>query len=116
MLAPKMSDPHSDDEKPLDPAQARIVARMRRMMLISGLTTALGIAAILGVIGYRVFRNDSSVRDVTALVPKGARIMQTAVSGDLVIVTLDIGGVTEMRSFDAKTLRQVARLRFAQEP
>ncbi|MGZ5811068.1 MAG: hypothetical protein ACXWKC_13465 [Xanthobacteraceae bacterium] len=111
-----MSDPDSADEKPLDPAQAHIVARMRRMMLISGLTTALGIAAILGVIGYRVFKSDGTVRDVTALVPKGARIVQTAVAGDLIVVTLDIGGVTEIRSFDARTLRQVARLRFAQEP
>jgi hypothetical protein len=106
----------SEDEKPLDPAQARIVARMRWLMLISGFATVLGIFVVFGVIGYRVFRSDSTVRDVTAALPKGARIVQTAVAGDLVVVTLDIAGVTEVRSFDAKTMRQVARLRFVQEP
>lgn len=111
-----MNVANSDDEKPLDPVQARIVARMRRMMLVSGLTTVLGIAAVLGVIGYRLLRTDNAVRDVTALLPKGARIVQTAVAGDLVVVTLDISGVMEIRSFDARTLRPVARLRFAQEP
>lgn len=111
-----MNVANSDDEKPLNPVQARIVARMRRMMLVSGLTTVLSIAAVLGVIGYRLLRTDKAVGDVTALLPKGARIVQTAVAGDLVVVTLDISGVTEIRSFDARTLRPVARLRFAQEP
>ena len=50
-----MSNPQTDDEKPLDPAAARIVARVRWLMLISGVTTLLGIAAVIGVIGYRVF-------------------------------------------------------------
>jgi hypothetical protein len=111
-----MSDPNSDDDKPLDPAQARIVAKVRWLMLISGFATLLGIAVVIGVIGYRVFRADGSVTDVTALLPKGARIVQTAVAGDYVVVTLDIGGATEIRAFDARTLRQTARLRFAQEP
>ena len=53
---------------------------------------------------------------MTALIPKGAKIVQTAVAGDYVVVTLDVGGATEIRSFDARTLRQVGRLRFAMEP
>lgn len=86
-------------------------------MLISGLATVLGIAVVITVIGYRVFRSDgSTASDVTAQLPKGARIQNTAVAGDYVVVTLDIGGVTEIRSFDAKTLRPVGRLRFATEP
>jgi hypothetical protein len=38
------------------------------------------------------------------------------VAGDYVVVTLDVGGVTEIRSFDARTLRPAGRLRFASEP
>ena len=53
---------------------------------------------------------------MTAQLPKGARIVSTAAAGDYVVVTLDVGGVTEIRSFDARSLRQVGRLRFAQEP
>jgi hypothetical protein len=111
-----MNDPQSDDEKPLDPAQARIVAKVRWLMLISGLATVLGIAVVVGVIGYRVFRTDGSSSSITALLPKGARIVATAVAGDIVVITLDIGGATEIRSFDARSLRPTGRLRFAVEP
>ena len=111
-----MTDLPPEAEKPLSPEQAQLVAKVRWLMLISGVATLLGIAVVVGVIGYRVFRADTSVADVTALIPKGAKIVQTAVAGDYVIVTLDVNGATEVRSFDARTLRQLSRLRFAQEP
>jgi len=87
-------------------------------MLISGLTTFVGVAAILGVIGYRMFRAEGSAApaDVTALLPKGARIVSTAVGEDRIAVTLEVAGATEIRTFDLKTLRQTGRLRFATEP
>ena len=77
------------------------------MMLIAGLTTALAVAAVLVAIGYRLFRTEGSAvaTDTTAMLPKGARIVSTAVAGDRLVVTLDIGGVTEIRTFDAKTLK-----------
>ena len=51
----------ADDEKPLDPEQQKIVARVRWLMLISGFATLLGIAVVIGVIGYRFFRSEGSV-------------------------------------------------------
>jgi len=113
-----MSEPLADDDKPLDPAAAKIVARVRWLMLISGVTTFVGVAAILGVIGYRMFRAEGSAApaDVTALLPKGARIVSTTVGEDRIAVTLEVGGATEIRTFDLKTLRQTGRLRFATEP
>src|SRR5215475_13213278 len=107
-----MSDPLADDEKPLDPAAARIVARVRWLMVISGLTTMIALAAVLGVIGYRVFKSEGSVAhaDVTALLPKGARIVSTAVAEDRVAVTIDVGGAIEIRTFDLRSLRQTGRL------
>ncbi len=85
-------------------------------MLISGFATVLGIAVVIGVIGYRVFRSEGSTHATTALLPKGARVVATAVAGDHVVVTLDVNGATEIRSFDAKSLRPLGRLRFATEP
>jgi hypothetical protein len=113
-----MSDPLADDEKPLDPAAAGIVARVRWLMVISGLTSFIGVAAILGVIGYRVFKSEGSTTqaDVTALLPKGARIVSTAVAEDRLAVTIDVGGAIEVRTFDLRSLRQTGRLRFATEP
>jgi hypothetical protein len=113
-----MSNPSADEEQPLDPAAARIVAKVRWLMLIAGLTTLLAVSAVIAVIGYRVFKSGGSAAnpDVTALLPKGARIVSTGVTEDRITVTLDIGGATEIRIFDARTLRPTGRLRFATEP
>ena len=98
--------------------QAALLARVRRMMLIAGLTTALAVAAVLIAVGYRLFRAEGSaaVTDITVMLPKGARIVSTAVAADRLVVTLDVGGVTEIRTFDAKTLKPVGRLKFVTEP
>ena len=50
------------------------------------------------------------------MLPKGARIVSTGVAGDTLVVTLDIGGATEIRTFDARTLKPAGRLTFANEP
>ena len=107
----------ADDEAPLDPAAARIVAKVRWLMVIAGATTLLAIAAVIGVIGYRVFKAEGSApADVTALLPKGARVISAAVAEDRIAVTLDVGGAIEIRTFDVKTLKPTGRLRFATEP
>ena len=112
-----MSKLSADDEAPLDPAAARIVAKVRWLMLIAGATTLVAIAAVIGVIGYRVFKAEgSAAADVTALLPKGARVISAAVAEDRIAVTLDVGGTIEIRTFDAKTLKPTGRLRFATEP
>jgi hypothetical protein len=100
------------------PEQAALFARVRRMMLIAGLTTALAVAAVLIAIGYRLFRSGESApaTDTTATLPKGARIISTASAGDRLVVTIDIGGTIEIRTFDAKTLKPAGTLKFANEP
>ncbi len=113
-----MSQPLSDDEEPLDPAAARIVAKVRWLMLISGLTTVLAVSVVVVVIGYRVFKTEGSAApaDVTALLPKGARVLSTAVAEDRIAVTIETAGGVEVRTFDVKTLKPTGRLRFATEP
>ena len=100
------------------PEQAALFARVRRMMLIAGLTSALAIAAVLIAIGYRLFRTEGSAAaaDITSLLPKGARVVATGVAGDRLVVTLDIGGATEIRTFDARTLKPAGQLKFVSEP
>ena len=102
------------------PEQAALFARVRRMMLIAGLTSALAVAVVLIAVGYRLYRGEGSpaaaATDITATLPKGARIVSTAVAGERLVVTLDIGGVTEIRTFDAKTLKPAGKLKFVSEP
>ena len=100
-------------------AAAGVIARARWLMIVSGLTTLIALAAVIGVIGYRVFHSCGSAAtpvDTIVALPKGARVTSSTVAGDRVVVTLDIGGAIEMRTFDVKTLRETGRLRFATEP
>jgi hypothetical protein len=114
-----MTHPQTVEEKPIDPEQARFMARVRLMMALSGVATMLGIAVVLGVVGYRVSRSGGSPAptETTVRLPAGSRIAQTAVAGDHVVVTIELpGGGVEIRSFDAQTLQPAGRLRFATEP
>jgi hypothetical protein len=101
-------------------ATAELVARARVMMVISAITTILAIAAVITVIGYRVFNEGrSSVAiggdDVIAL-PKGARVVSTSASAGRLAVLIEVDGASELRTFDIRTLRQVGRVRFVGQP
>jgi hypothetical protein len=100
-------------------ATAPIMARIRVLMIISGLTTLVAIAAVLTVIGYRVFRAGGTGLPGTESIitlPKGARVVASAATGDSLVITLDIGGATEIRTFDIKTLKETGRVRFVTSP
>jgi hypothetical protein len=116
-IDPTRAPPRDPAPQPvLDPAQARLHAKMRRLMMISGFATVLGIAVVIGIIGYRVFGGVGSVADVTALLPKGAKVVSTTIAGDRIAVVIDAGGTVEVRTFDLRTLRPAGKLKFAAEP
>jgi len=102
------------------PEQSALIARVRRMMLIAGLTSALAVAVVLIAVGYRLYRGEGSPAggsmDIAATLPKGAKIVGTAVAGERLVLTLDVGGTTEIRTFDARTLKPAGKLRFVNEP
>ena len=105
----------SDD----DATTARVMARIRLLMIISGLTTLVAIAAVLTVIGYRVFRTGNNGLPSAASIitlPKGARVIANSIAGDQLVVTVDIAGATEIRTFDLKTLKETGRVRFVTAP
>ena len=108
-----MTHPQTVEEKPIDPEQARFMARVKLMMALSG------VAMLLGIVGYRVFGSGGRVAptETTVLLPSNSRIAQTALVGNHLVVTIEIpGGGVEIRSFDAQSLRPAGRLRFATEP
>jgi hypothetical protein len=107
------------DGKPLDPAAQAVVNKVRRMSMISGIATVLGISVVITLVGYRIYKSGESAPvlvDAVAMLPKGAKVIATGVSGDRVVVTIEVSGVTEIRTFDARTLQSTGRLRFANEP
>jgi hypothetical protein len=102
---------------PPDADTGTLVARARLMMIISALTTLIAIAAVVSVIGYRVFNNGGPIGiDGIITLPKGARVVSTAASAGRIAVLIDVNGASELRTFDIKTLKQTGRLQFATEP
>src|SRR5262245_30715445 len=74
---------------------AHMIARARLLMIVSGLTTLLALAAVIGVIGYRVFHAGGSAAapgEAVVALPKGARVIASTVADDRIVVTLDVGG------------------------
>jgi hypothetical protein len=96
---------------------------VRTLMLIAGFTTMLAIVAVLGVIGYRLFtlgestpRAPEAPPEIMAQLPKGARVVATAAANDRIVVTIDIGGQIEIRTFDLRSLAPAGRLQLRPEP
>jgi hypothetical protein len=112
---PAAANPTADPNQDM----AAVVGRARRLMLISALTTAVAIAAVVGVIGYRLYSRGESaagaITNGTVFLPQGARVVSTTISGDSVVVTIEVAGATEVRIFDRKTMQQTGRLTFATE-
>jgi hypothetical protein len=112
------------DEKPLDPAQAAVVQRQRRLMLISSLIMVGGLLAVFGVIAYRLSTTTTTTATTTTVetdapieanigLPKGARVLSTAIANGRATVTMDIAGRTEVRVYDLATQKQLGRVTFS---
>jgi len=111
-----MSD---DAEKPLDPEAARIVAKVRRLMMIASLTTFIAVAVVIGVIGYRVFKGEGRAQagpDADAPWPNGSRIVSSAMNDERLALTIETPNGLEVRFFDLRTLKPAGRLPLGGKP
>jgi hypothetical protein len=113
-----MTQSLDDDEKPLDPAQADIVRRMRRLTLLSSLIMVGGFLVVFGVIAYRMSTSTGSDAPVEAksALPAGARVVSTAASDGRLVVTVELGGQTEVHLFDLDTLKPRGKITFGGRP
>jgi hypothetical protein len=106
-----------ETEKPLDPEAARVVAKVRRLMMIATMITFIAVAAVIAVIGYRVFKGEERVQvlqSVSATLPAGTKVLSSAIGEGRVVLTVEVNGAIELLSFDLNTLKPVGRVRLAQ--
>jgi hypothetical protein len=113
-----------------DADAAGLIARVRRLMLVSMAITVIAVGSVFGFIGYRMYKGDAAAAktadklpesspiptDVTLSLPRGARVVQSAVANDRLVMTLEIDGKLEVRTFDLKTLQPAGRLNFSAAP
>src|SRR5262249_60572663 len=92
----------ADDEKHLDPETSRIVAKVRRLMMIASVTTFIAVAVVIGVIGYRVFRGEGRAPQISTIsptLPVGAKVLSSAIGeGRLGLTVGADGGARVARS------------------
>jgi hypothetical protein len=114
-----------------DADAASVIAKVRKLMLVSMAVTVIAVGSVFGFIGYRIYKNDGATTaktadklpdasaipaDMTLALPRGARVIQSAVAGDRLVITLEINGKTEVRTFDVNTLQPSGRLNFSATP
>jgi hypothetical protein len=95
------------DEKPLDPAIERVQARLRRLILISGTTLGFGFVAVLVAVIFRVSNLDSRAPEAdwqsTLEIPAGATLVDTALDGDRIAITIEDSAGRRILVFDLPT-------------
>jgi len=101
------------DQRQLDPEAERAIAKVRRLMMIASVTTFLAVAAVLGVIGYRISHLGESSNpppQSVPVLPAGAKVLSSAVGDNRVVLTVEVNGAVELRSYDLKTLQPLGRV------
>ncbi len=114
------------EQTPTEAEQAQFMAKVRRLMLIASATTVLAVGAVIAVIGYRVFHWQGSAPaqvapgpprpEAAAMLPPGAKVLSSAVGEGRVVLTVEVAGGIELRSFDLNTLKPLAVVRLAPNP
>ncbi len=108
------------DDRSLDPEAAAAIRRVRRLMMIAGATTFIALAFVLGVIGYRLLNIAEGVPPQPAAVadslPAGAKVLSTTVGDNRIVLTIEVAGAVELRTFDLDTLRPLGRVRLSPRP
>jgi len=113
-----------------DGAAAAVIARVRKLMLVSMAVTILAVGSVFSFIGYRIFKGEGTTAktadklppasaiptDITLSLPRGARVIQAAVAADRLVITLEADGKVEVRTFDVKTLQPAGRINFSGTP
>ena len=110
-----MSD---QNPEPLDPQAAAVIAKAKRLMLVTLGLTFVALAVVFIIIGYRVSGSGGSAQVATDNVlrlPVGSRVLSANVSEGRIAVTVQGPAGTEILTFDAKTLRQISRLKLSSE-
>jgi hypothetical protein len=105
-------DEDDSDEKPLDPAIERVQARLRRLILISGATLGVGFLAVLVAVIFRVSNLDRRAPAAdgwrtTLEIPLGTTVVDTAVDGDRIALTVEDATGRRILVYDLASGRRI---------
>lgn len=99
----------------------RVRLKLRRLILVSGTTVLVGFLAVLFAVMYKIAPDrgkpalSASAEPVTLadVLPAGARVVSTALDGNLLALTIDLSGATRIVVIDVGTGAVVRRIELA---
>lgn len=120
-----MTQPFDDNDKepPLDAAQLRLQAKLKRMLLWSSGIMLLGLVAVFAAIFYRVYRGESKPaiafdRPIVQSLPmpEGGRVIESRLDGNRLVVTLETAKGATVLVLDLETMQAIRRLELERKP
>jgi hypothetical protein len=100
-------------DEDLTPEQARLIARVKKLMAIPLLIMVAGFLTVFGVIAYRLYFKTPDKANPTIervlMLPRGARVVSTTVNDGKLVVTVETGGTTEVLLFDLPSMQASGR-------
>ncbi|MBN8938646.1 MAG: hypothetical protein J0H01_04110 [Rhizobiales bacterium] len=102
----------SSDPDVNDPASEAVVAKIRRISIVSSIIMIAGVGTVLAVIAYRLMggQGPSGPVRVGAIDPQGAKVISAVAADSQLTVTYDQGGLPVIVVYDLKSLKEVHRI------
>jgi hypothetical protein len=100
-------------DEDLTPEQARLIARVKKLMAIPLLIMVAGFLTVFGVIAYRLyFKTPVSAKPTierVLILQRGSKVVSTTVNDGKLVVTVETGGTTEVLLFDLPSMQASGR-------
>jgi hypothetical protein len=93
-----------------DAASEAVVARVRRISVISFLVMILGVGSVLAVIVYRLMTVPAAGPLVSGTIPSEGRLVSAVAAGDRLTVTHERPGGGLIVIYDLRTLKETHRV------
>jgi|SRR6185312_14960813 len=101
-------------DEDLTPEQARLIARVKKLMAIPLLIMVAGFLTVFGVIAYRLYFKTPDKAKPTIervlILQRGSKVVSTTVNDGKLVVTVETGGgTTEVLLFDLPSMQASGR-------
>jgi hypothetical protein len=102
----------SHDPDVNDPAQEAVVARIRRISIVSSLIMIAGVGSVLAVIVYRLMGAPGPSGPVVSgtIDPQGGKVISAVAADGRLTVTYDQNGVPVIVVYDLRSLKETQRV------
>lgn len=99
------SDPDVNDAE-----TEAVVARIRRISVVSFLVMILGVGSVLAVIVYRLMTVPAPTEVVSGTIPAEGRVLSAVTAGNRLTVTYEKDGAAAIVIYDLATLKETHRI------